>query len=104
MHAPTQPRRLLALLTVPLAAVLLAACTPDTTRGRVEHDISATFANQYEQSEQVVQYYMSNKNLYRQIESLVIEDQVINMLLEQAKTSQKDMRFSELIEANQKAA
>jgi trigger factor len=61
-------------------------------------------ASQYEQSEQVVQYYMSNKNLYRQIESLVIEDQVISMLLEQAKTSQKDMRFNELIEANQKAA
>lgn len=61
-------------------------------------------AAQYEESEQVIQYYMSNKNLYRQVESLVIEDQVIGMLLEQAKTSKKEMRFNELIEANKKAA
>lgn len=61
-------------------------------------------AAQYEEPEKVVQYYLSNKNLYRQVESLVIEDQVIGMLLEQAKTSQKNMRFNELIEANQKTA
>lgn len=61
-------------------------------------------AAQYEEPEKVVQYYLSNKNLYRQVESLVIEDQVITMLLEQAKTSQKNMRFNELIEANQKTA
>jgi trigger factor len=60
-------------------------------------------AAQYEEPQKVVQYYLSNKSLYRQIESLVIEDQVINMLLEQAKTSQQDMRFSELIDANRKA-
>src|SRR5436190_16642895 len=34
------------------AAVVLtvAACTPDTTRGRVEHDFATTFSNQYAQS------------------------------------------------------
>ena len=31
-------------------ALALAACTPDTTRGRVEHDFAATFSNQYAQS------------------------------------------------------
>lgn len=69
-----------------------------TVKAKIEQ-----IASQYEEPEQVVQYYMSNKNLYRQVESLVIEDQVISMLLEQAKASKKEMRFSELIEANQKA-
>src|SRR3954465_11854287 len=32
------------------AAVLLAGCSPDTTRGRVEADFSRTFSNQYAQS------------------------------------------------------
>src|SRR3954463_4801537 len=45
----TRHRLLLAGL---LAAVALtvAACTPDTTRGRVEHDFATTFSNQYAQS------------------------------------------------------
>ena len=31
-------------------AALLAGCTPDTTRGRVEQDFAHTFVNQYAQS------------------------------------------------------
>ena len=31
-------------------AVVLAGCTPDTTRGRVEQDFAQTFVNQYAQS------------------------------------------------------
>ena len=42
-------RPLLAAIAVAIA-VALAACTPDTTRGRVEHDFAATFSNQYAQS------------------------------------------------------
>lgn len=32
------------------ATALLTGCAPDTTRGRVEHDVAATFSNQYAQS------------------------------------------------------
>jgi hypothetical protein len=42
-------RRRLALVAVGLTLVL-AGCTPDTTRGRVEHDFAQTFVNQYAQS------------------------------------------------------
>jgi hypothetical protein len=38
---------LAALAAVPLT---LGACTPDTTRGRVENDFAATFSNQFAQS------------------------------------------------------
>jgi hypothetical protein len=34
-------------------AVLLAGCVPDTTRGRVEHDVATTFSNRYAQSAQL---------------------------------------------------
>src|SRR3954471_1842495 len=43
-------RRVAAVAVVGAAALLSAACTPDTTRGRVEHDFAATFSNQYAQS------------------------------------------------------
>jgi trigger factor len=88
-------------------ALLFAKITEDkkikVASGAIKARIEQ-IASQYEQPEQVVQYYMSNKNLFRQVESMVIEDQIIGDLLEQAKTSKQDMRFSELIEANQKAA
>ena len=44
------------VLRATLAGLLLAvalgvaACTPDTTRGRVEHDFAVTFSNHYAQS------------------------------------------------------
>ena len=40
--------RMLVLLAA--AAVLLAGCTPDTTRGRMEQDFTQTFSNQFAQS------------------------------------------------------
>src|SRR3954469_6478100 len=43
-------RRVAAVAVVGGAGLLSAACTPDTTRGRVEHDFAATFSNQYAQS------------------------------------------------------
>jgi trigger factor len=96
-----QARRRVAL------ALLFAKITEDkkikVDSGAIKARIEQ-IASQYEQPEEVMQYYMSNKNLFRQVESMVIEDQIIGDLLEQAKTSKKDMRFNELIEANQKAA
>jgi hypothetical protein len=44
------PRRAGALGAVAAAALLVSACTPDATRGRIEHDFATTFSNQYAQS------------------------------------------------------
>lgn len=44
-------RRLLGAAAAVLSVLLIAGCTPDTTRGRVEHDVAATFSNQYAQSQ-----------------------------------------------------
>ena len=43
-------RRALVLGVLACAALLVAACTPDATRGRIEHDFASTFSNQYVQS------------------------------------------------------
>ena len=43
-------KRLLAAAALAAAALTLGACTPDTTRARVENDFAATFSNQYAQS------------------------------------------------------
>jgi hypothetical protein len=42
--------RRLAAIAAAGAGLLLAGCSPDTTRGRVEADFSRTFSNQYAQS------------------------------------------------------
>jgi len=39
-----------ATVVVVVATLALVGCTPDTTRGRVEHDFGQTFVNQYAQS------------------------------------------------------
>src|SRR3954451_17018470 len=46
-------RRAGAAATVLTIAAGLTGCVPDTTRGRVEHDVAATFSNQYAHSEQL---------------------------------------------------
>jgi hypothetical protein len=55
---PTFLRRGLRRLVVPVVALAAigfgaTACTPDTTRARVENDVSQSFANSYELSEQL---------------------------------------------------
>jgi hypothetical protein len=42
--------RIRILILLAALAVLLAGCTPDTTRGRVELDFARTFSNQYAQA------------------------------------------------------
>jgi trigger factor len=56
----------------------------------------------YQNPQQMVQYYLGNQQLLRQVEALVVEEQTVAKLLEQAKVNDKNMSFDELIEANRK--
>lgn len=48
------PRKILAAGAIAAAiAMTTSACTPDTTRGRVEHDVPASFTHAYALSEQL---------------------------------------------------
>ena len=56
-----------------------------------------TVANTYEQPAEVVQLYYSNQRLLQQVESSVLEEQVVDWVLENAKVTPKEMSFQDVI-------
>ena len=58
-----------------------------------------TLANTYEQSREVVQMYYNNPDMLRAVEATVIEEQVVDWVLENAKVSTEPMAFKDLINA-----
>ncbi len=59
-----------------------------------------SIAEPYEHSEQVVEYYYSDKRRLVEIESLVIEEQIVDWVLAKAKISDKSMTFNEIMYPN----
>ena len=58
-----------------------------------------TAASTYEEPAEVVQLYYSNQQLMNQVESSVLEEQVVDWVLENAKVTPKEMKFQEVITA-----
>jgi trigger factor len=58
-----------------------------------------TVAETYEQSQEVVNMYYNNPEMMRAIESSVLEEQVVDWALENAKVETTDMSFKDLINA-----
>ena len=56
-----------------------------------------TVASTYEEPAEVVQLYYSNQQLLQQVESSVLEEQVVDWVLENAKVTPKEMKFQEVI-------
>ena len=56
-----------------------------------------TVASTYEQPAEVVQLYYSNQRLLQQVESSVLEEQVVDWVLEHAKVTPKVMSFQDVI-------
>ena len=51
----------------------------------------------YEQPDQVINYYQQNREARASLESMVLEDQVVAHILEQAKVSEKQAKFEDLM-------
>jgi trigger factor len=51
----------------------------------------------YDDPEQIANMYMQNPDLLRSVESVVLEEQVVDCLLEKAKVSEKSISFQELM-------
>jgi trigger factor len=66
----------------------------DATRVR---EAIETIANTYEQPAEVMQLYYGNQRLMEQVESSVLEEQVVDWVLENAKVTPKAMKFQEVI-------
>ena len=63
-----------------------------------------TVASTYEQPAEVVQLYYSNERLLQQVESSVLEEQVVDWVLENAKVAAKEMSFQDVIKEATKSA
>ena len=64
--------------------------------GKVREEIELA-ASTYEQPAEVVQLYYSNERLLQQVQSSVLEQQVVDWALENAKVTPKDMSFQDVI-------
>ena len=65
-------------------------------RERVEERLQE-IAEPYEQSEEVIRMYRGNEQLMSQLQSGVLEEQVVDHLLERAQVSEKSMKFSDFM-------
>ena len=63
-----------------------------------------TVANTYEQPAEVMQLYYGNQQLMEQVESSVLEEQVVDWALENAKVTPEAMKFQDVITAATQAA
>jgi trigger factor len=57
-------------------------------------------ASTYQEPKEVVEYYSSNQELMAGVESAVLEDQVVDHILAQAKVSAVETSYDEIIKAN----
>ncbi len=55
------------------------------------------FAKAYEDPQQVVKYYFSDRNRLAEVEALVLEENVVNFVLSKAKVTEKPVSFDELM-------
>ena len=61
-------------------------------------------ASTYEQPAEVMQMYYGNQRLLQQVESAVMEEQVVDWVLENAKVTTREMKFQEVIAGASEAA
>ncbi len=57
-------------------------------------------ASTYQEPKEVVEYYSGNQELMAGVESAVLEDQVVDHILSQAKVSEAQTSYDEIIKAN----
>ena len=72
---------------------------PDKVREVVD-----SIASTFEQPEQVVSYYYSDRSRLAEIESSVLEDQVVDLLLERAQVTEEQRSFDDLMNPGQTPA
>ncbi len=66
--------------------------TPEQVRSRIEE-----FAQNYEKPEQVITYYLTDRQRRAEIESVVLEDNVVDHILSKAKVTDETVPFEELM-------
>lgn len=72
--------------------------TPEQVKAQVED-----FAQSYEDPQQVLKYYFSDRNRLAEVEALVLEENVVNYVLGKSKVTEKSVAFDELMGNNAQA-
>jgi trigger factor len=94
--APLAQRRVaLALILGKLIEAHNLSVNPARVRAAVE-DIALS----YEDSEAVIRWYYGEKERLQEIENMVMEDQIVDLVLEKAKTTEERIGFHELVQAS----
>jgi trigger factor len=92
---PVARRRVaLALILGKLIDAYKLTVDPARVRATVE-ELSLS----YEDSEEVVRWYYADKARLREIENVVMEDQIVDFILEKAQTTEERIGFHELMQA-----
>jgi trigger factor len=68
---------------------------PEQVKAQVEE-----FAQSYEDPQQVIKYYFSDRRRLAEVEALVLEENVVNYVLSKAKVIEKSVAFDELMGNN----
>jgi trigger factor len=93
VFAPQADRRVrLGLILGDLVKKHDLKATAEQIRAKVE-----SLAKSYQDPEMVINYYYGDSNRIAEVESLVVEDNVLNFVLGQAKIKEKMVPFSELM-------
>lgn len=89
-----QAKRRVALGLILAEVINKQAIKADAARVRQKID---AIAAPYERPQEVVSWYYADKNRVGEVESLVLEEQVVDWILTQAKVSEKAMSFNEVM-------
>jgi len=72
------------------------SATPDQIKTYIED-----FSKAYEDPQQVIKYYYSDRNRIAEVEALVLEENVVNFVLEKAKVKETTVPFDDLMNNSQ---
>ncbi|MFZ6863112.1 trigger factor [Undibacterium sp. Ji67W] len=96
--AQAERRVRLGLILAELVKANNLQATADQIKAQVED-----FAQSYEDPQQVVKYYYSDRNRLAEVEALVLEENVVNYVLSKSKVTEKALPFDELMGNNAQA-
>ena len=63
----------------------------------------AEAAENYEDPQEVIDYYTNDKEQRANIESVVLEDQVVEYVVSQSKVTDKEVKYQDLLASTQQA-
>lgn len=94
-NAQAERRVRLGLILAEVVKANKLEATPEQVKTQVEE-----FAQSYEDPQQVLKFYFSDRRRLAEVEALVLEDNVVNYVLGKAKVTEKPVAFDELMGNN----